>query len=133
MRGAGVNAEVFGDSVRPILALGRAELVVDGHEVAPGMVMRAAPGHTPGQMLLDLANDGDRALFTGDIIHHPMQIIRPDWNSVYCEDGDQARETRRIVLEDAASTGARVVPAHFGGSHSAFVIRGSDGFRPVFA
>ena len=133
MRGAAVNAQVFEDSVAPILDLGRAQLADDGHEVAPGLVMRAAPGHTPGQMLLDLSEGTDRALFTGDVIHHPMQIIRPDWNSVYCEDGEQARETRRKVLDLAASTRARVVPAHFGGTHSAFVTRDDQGFRPVFS
>ena len=132
LRGAAVNAGVFEDSVQPILTLGRAELMDDGHEVAPGMTMRAAPGHTPGQMLLDVREGEDRALFTGDILHHPMQIIRPDWNSVYCEDADQARDTRRRVLHDALETRARLVPAHFGGVHSAFVTRGEDGLRPVF-
>ena len=132
LRGAGVNAGVFEDSVAPILALGRAELMDDGHEVAPGMVMRAAPGHTPGQMLLDVRDGEDRALFTGDILHHPMQIVRPDWNSVYCEDADQARETRRRVLDEALRTRARIVPAHFGGVHSAFVTRVDEGLRPVF-
>jgi glyoxylase-like metal-dependent hydrolase (beta-lactamase superfamily II) len=132
MRGAGVNAGVFEDSVAPILSAGRAELAADGHEVAPGMTLRAAPGHTPGQMLLDVVDGGDRALFTGDIIHHPMQIIRPDWNSVYCEDADQARETRRQVLYDALATRARIVPAHFGGVHTAFVEKSGDGLRPVF-
>lgn len=131
MNGAAVNAEVFEDSVQPILDLGRAELVEDGHEVGPGLTMRAAPGHTPGQMLLDLSDGGERALFTGDVIHHPMQIIRPDWNSVYCEDAEQARETRRAVLERAVVTGARLVPAHFGGAHSAFVTRDGGSYRPV--
>lgn len=133
LKGSAVNAAVFEDSVQPILDADRADLVEDGHEVLPGLVMRAAPGHTPGQMLLDMQAGGDRALFTADILHHPMQVIRPDWNSVYCEAGEQARDTRRAVLEDAAATGARIVPAHFGGSHSAFIAREGKGYRPVYA
>ncbi len=133
LKGSAVNTAVFEDSVQPILDAGRAELVEDGHEVLPGLVMRAAPGHTPGQMLLDMQDGGDRALFTADILHHPMQVIRPDWNSVYCEAGEQARATRRAVLEAAASTGARIVPAHFGGTHSAFIAREGAGYRPVYA
>lgn len=133
LKGGGVNAGVFEDSVQPILDAGHAELVGDGHEILPGLVMRAAPGHTPGQMLLDMRDGGERALFTADILHHPMQVIRPDWNSVYCEAGEQARATRRAVLEDAAATGARIVPAHFGGSHSAFIARDGGGYRPVYA
>lgn len=130
LHGAAVNEGVFEDSVQPILDAGREVLVEDGFEVAPGLVLRNAPGHTPGQMLLDATVGGERALFVADVLHHPMEMIRPHWNSVYCEDAEQARATRREVLSDAAETGARLVPAHLGGAHSVFVVRDGDGFRP---
>lgn len=132
MKGAAVNQNVYEDSVRPILEAGQAVLIDDGHEIAPGMIARAAPGHTPGQMVLDIESEGERALFTGDILHHPMQVFRPDWNSVYCEDRTQAAATRRAVLERACATGARIVPAHFGGVHTTYVERDGEGFRPRF-
>jgi len=131
LRGREVNTNVFEDSVKPILDAGLAECVEDGFCVAPGMVLHTAPGHTPGHMLLEVTDGPDTAMFTGDILHHPMQIFRPDWNSVYCENRTEAAATRRAVVERAADTGARIVPAHFGGSHSIFVERGGEGFRPV--
>lgn len=131
LRGHDVNRNVFEDSVQPVLDAGLAELVRDGYEVCPGLRLRDAPGHTPGQMLLDVESDGERALFTGDILHHPMQVIRPEWNSVYCEDRALAADTRRRVVERAAETGARVVPAHFGGAHSVFVEKVAGGYRPI--
>lgn len=131
-RGAEVNRNVFEDSVQPILDAGLAELVSDGFDVAPGITLHAAPGHTPGHLFLRVESEGEVALFVGDIMHHPMQVHRPDWNSVYCEDPDEAARTRRRVLEIAADEGARVVPAHFGGVHSVFVERSGDGFRPVY-
>ena len=124
--GAEVNQNVFEDSVQPIIDLGLAEFVSDQYQVCEGIVLRDAPGHTPGHMLVDVENGGDRALFTGDILHHPMQVVRPDWNSVYCEDRERASATRRAVLELAASSGARIVPAHFGGSHTVFVNKVND-------
>ena len=129
-RGAEVNRNVFEDSVQPILDSGQAELVGDGFEVAPGITVHDAPGHTPGHIVLRVESDGDVALFVGDIMHHPMQIHRPDWNSVYCEDPDQAARTRRAILEQAADEGARIIPAHFGGAHSVFVDRTPTGFEP---
>lgn len=131
MGGKDVNANVYEDSVQPILNAGLATLVKDGHEIAPGMRMLDMPGHTPGHMLLEVRSGEDVALFTGDILHHPMQIIRPDWNSIFCEDRNQAIATRRHVIERAANEGARIVPAHFGGSHSVFVKRENGGYRPV--
>jgi glyoxylase-like metal-dependent hydrolase (beta-lactamase superfamily II) len=131
LRGREVNANVFEDSVQPILDAGLADCVEDGFSVAPGMVLHNTPGHTPGHMMLEVSDADDTALFTGDILHHPMQIFRPDWNSVYCENRAEAAATRRGVVERAAKTGARIVPAHFGGQHSIFVERVGEGFRPV--
>ena len=131
-RGAEVNRNVFEDSVQPILDAGLAELVGDGHWVAPGITLHAAPGHTPGQLFLRVESQGEVALFVGDIMHHPMQVHRPDWNSVYCEDPDEAARTRRRVLDLAADQNARIVPAHFGGTHSVFVERDGDRFRPRY-
>ena len=131
MSGAQVNANVYEDSVVPVLASGRCRLVNDGEAIGAGMTAVHAPGHTPGHMVLEVCDDGDMALFTGDILHHPMQIYRPDWNSVYCEDRAQAAETRLKVLNRAANNDARIVPAHFGAPHSVFVERLPNGrFRP---
>lgn len=102
MAGAAVNAGVFEDSVAPVLAAGKADLIADGAEIAPGMIAHTAPGHTPGHMVLAVENGDDLALFTGDILHHPMQVHQPDWNSVYCEDRTVAAATRRRVLNWAA-------------------------------
>ena len=131
LRGREVNTNVFEDSVKPILDAGLAECVEDGFCVAPGMVLHTTPGHTPGHMLLEVTDGPDTVMFTGDILHHPMQIFRPDWNSVYCENRAKAAATRRGVVERAADTRARIVPAHFGGCHSIFVERDGEGFRPV--
>ena len=133
MAGAGVNANVFEDSVAPIIDAGMAVLIEDGYQIAPGMTAWLAPGHTPGQMVLEVENGGEVALFTGDVLHHPMQVIRPDWNSVYCEDRELAAKSRRKVLERAADASARIVPAHFGAPHSTFVERTAEGgFRPRY-
>ena len=133
LAGAEVNANVFEDSVAPIMASGQARMVADGSSIAEGMTVIHAPGHTPGHMVLRVEDGSDVAYFTGDILHHPMQILRPDWNSVYCEDREQAAATRRSILEQASAEGGRIVPAHFGAPHSAFVERFEGGFRPLFA
>ena len=77
MKGAAVNMNVYEDSVRPIIEAGQAVFVDDGDTIAPGMIARAAPGHTPGQMFLEVSSEGQHAMFTGDILHHPMQIFGP--------------------------------------------------------
>lgn len=46
----------------------------------------------------------DRAVFVGDLLHGPVQILEPHDNSCFCEDPAQAAVTRRSVLERAADT-----------------------------
>ena len=130
--GAAVNEGFFDDSVRPIVDAGRAQIVSGSVEVGPGLKLEPAPGHTPGSMTITLDGGGDVAIFSGDIVHHPLQVLNPDWNSIFCEDADEARRSRRRVLEQAAARGARLVPAHFAGEHSVRVERDGAGFRPRF-
>jgi glyoxylase-like metal-dependent hydrolase (beta-lactamase superfamily II) len=130
--GALVNTNVFEDSVQPLLDAGMAELVGAGFRVSDSLMLQLGPGHTPGHLVMDLRSRGDSALFVGDILHHPVQVHRPDWNSPFCEDPAQARATRKGVLADAANRGALLVPAHFGGAHCCRVRRAGEGFEPVF-
>jgi glyoxylase-like metal-dependent hydrolase (beta-lactamase superfamily II) len=128
-----VNAGMFEDSVRPILEAGRAEWADDGFEVAPHITLNAHPGHTPGSMVMHVSSDGTNAMFCGDIVHHPAQIYEPEWNSIFCEHPEQARETRRRVLGQATDLEALLIPAHFGGDHLVRVAREGTGFRPVLS
>lgn len=130
--GRAVNACVYEDSVAPVIAAGRAELVRPGHVVADGIVLDGAPGHTPGHVLMHVESRGEHALFVGDVLHHPVQVYHPEWNSIFCEDPAQARATRRAVLERAAALDALLVPAHFGGQHMCRVRATHDSFAPVF-
>ncbi|MCE3284378.1 MAG: fold metallo-hydrolase [Steroidobacteraceae bacterium] len=130
--GAHVNTNVFEDSVQPLLDAGVATLVDGGHRVSESITLELGPGHTPGHLIMDVRSRGESALFVGDILHHPVQVHRPDWNSPFCEDQEQARRTRRRVLELAAEREALLVPAHFGGEHCCRVRRDADTFVPIF-
>jgi glyoxylase-like metal-dependent hydrolase (beta-lactamase superfamily II) len=130
--GAVVNAGMFEDSVLPLMQARRAEWVDDGYEVMPGLSLHARPGHTPGSTVLRVASRDDKAMFVGDVVHHPAQIYNPDWNSAYCEDQERARISRRLVLNEAADTGALFVPAHFGGAHAVRVAHEGKAFKPIY-
>lgn len=129
--GAFVNSGVFEDSVQPLLDAGLAELVGDGYRVSQSLSLQAVPGHTPGHLAMNLRSRGEEAMFVGDVLHHPLQVHYPHWNSPYCEDQAQARATRRRVLEEAADRDALLVPAHFGGVHCCRVRRNGESFVPV--
>lgn len=116
---------VYADSVAPVL--GRAVLWEGSHRIDRNLTLEPAPGHTPGSSVLRLSSGTDRAVFVGDLLHSPVQIVAPEHSSCFCEDPAQAAATRRQVLERAADQRELVIPAHFGGSGAAEVRR--DGSR----
>jgi glyoxylase-like metal-dependent hydrolase (beta-lactamase superfamily II) len=121
----------FEDSVLPILESGRAELVDDGYELGRGMTLMPLPGHTPGQMGLQV--DGRvSTLFCGDAIHSPLPVLDASLSTSSCADPAQARQVRRAVLEDAAEHGRLIVPAHFRGARRMTVQDTATGFMPCF-
>lgn len=124
-----VFGESFFDSVMPVVDAGLAEMIEPGHEIADCLQVEAAAGHSPGQVAFRVRSRGEEAIFCGDILHSPLQIVRPDVNSGYCIRPDLARSTRLTFLNQAANSGALVLPVHFGEPYCGYVRRQGQGFR----
>ncbi|MFF9002985.1 MBL fold metallo-hydrolase [Streptomyces achromogenes] len=122
------NQNVFEDSVAPVHAAGQTLLWENSHRIDSGLRLDAAPGHTPGSSVLTLTSGTDRAVFVGDMLHSPVQILEPDANSCFCEDPEGARATRREVLGWAADNNALVIPAHLGGHGAVEIVRHGNTF-----
>jgi glyoxylase-like metal-dependent hydrolase (beta-lactamase superfamily II) len=124
----GFNAGVYADSVLPVVESGQAEIVDSDGAIGNGLVVHATPGHSPGHVAFELADRGERGLFSGDVMHQPQQVFHPDWNSTFCENPAQSRASRRWLLERAAEDRATVFTAHFADSSAGRVTRHGDSF-----
>ncbi len=120
--------QVWDDSVLPVLLSGQAERVDSEAEILSGVRLRPAPGHTPGNVIIELNDGRTRTVMTGDVVHHPAQIEQPDWASAFDEDPDQARLTRRALLEELADTDTIMLPAHFAAPSAVRILSEADGF-----
>ncbi|MEL6234395.1 MAG: MBL fold metallo-hydrolase [Pseudomonadota bacterium] len=119
------------DSVLPVAKAGQFDLVEDGFEVAPGLTLLPAPGHSPGHMMLR-ADHGPGAVFCGDVLHGPLQFAQPTLSSAFCADPDQARATRLALLEELADTETLLIPGHILDPGYCAVAREGSAFRPVW-
>jgi glyoxylase-like metal-dependent hydrolase (beta-lactamase superfamily II) len=126
------RSNAYRDSVLPVIEAGQAVLVDGDYAVDDATLIEPAPGHTPGHVVLQLAHRGERGLFCGDALHHPLQVYAPHWNSRFCELPDQARATRRRLLEHCAEYGALLFPIHFGAPHVAAIAGAGDAFALRF-
>ncbi len=115
------------DSVKPIVEAGQARMIeIDGSQVIDGFHFLPTPGHTIDHSSILFTRGTDTALFPGDVLHHPLQVRRPDLNSVFDAFEDRARQSRRRALEIAADRDALVFTTHFPPGSAGKVLR-TDG------
>jgi glyoxylase-like metal-dependent hydrolase (beta-lactamase superfamily II) len=128
-RAVGFNVGVFDDSVRPVVEAGQADLIDAPHALAPGLRVEPAYGHTAGHAVLHLASAGSEAYFTGDVFHHPLQVVRPELVFGGSDDPAAALATRHRLLARLADRRALMIPGHFQAPHCGWVRRAGAGFR----
>ena len=121
----------FADSVLPCVEAGQVDLVDDGYDLGGSLTMEAAPGHTAGTCVIRASSRQQGGLFVGDCMHSPLQVVYPDVNSMACEDGAQARATRRRLLADCAEHGHMLLPAHFPPPFVGHVRAAGDSFEYI--
>jgi len=119
---------VWRESLLPVIEHGCVDRVASDHEILPGIRLSPAPGHTPGNVVIELEDRDRRAIMSGDVMHHPVQIERPDWSSQFDTDPDMARITRRTLLDRIADTDTALLGAHFAGPTALRVVGTGDGF-----
>lgn len=115
--------DIMGDSVRPVFEAGLVDLVDTDHAVADGVWLEPTPGHTPGHVSVRISSGGEDALITGDCIHHPCQMARPDWASSADSDPDAARATRLKLLNRYADGPVLVIGTHFATPTAGKIVR----------
>jgi glyoxylase-like metal-dependent hydrolase (beta-lactamase superfamily II) len=125
---------VYDQSVAPVIESGLAEPIdVDGAELLDGISFLPTPGHSVDHASIRLRSGGQEALFLGDVMHHPLQVYRPDLRSVYCEFPEPSRASREWILSYASENHALCFTSHFAESSAGYVSRGTEGFQWQFA
>ena len=89
------------------------DLVKDDAEVLPGIRFLSAPGHTPGNVMVDISSKETRLLCIGDIIHSQLEFTNPEHLIIFDVTPEQAVQTRTQILSDIANSGVPVFACHF--------------------
>jgi glyoxylase-like metal-dependent hydrolase (beta-lactamase superfamily II) len=71
-----------------------------GKEIAPGIMSRAAFGHTPGHTLFVAESKGEKFAYLADITNVPQLFARnPDWAVQFDMNAEAARDVRRKTFD----------------------------------
>ncbi|MFO1026032.1 MAG: MBL fold metallo-hydrolase [Acetobacteraceae bacterium] len=122
-------AQIMADSVVPIVDAGLATLVDTTEQITDEIRLIPTVGHTPGHVSIMIESRGEKALITGDFMHHPCQIARPEWSTLADSDPDQGIETRRLMFKSLADTPVLVIGTHFAGATAGRIVRDGETYR----
>ncbi|NPU10900.1 MBL fold metallo-hydrolase [Bradyrhizobium sp. 83002] len=124
------KAEVpaFADSVLPVVDANRADIVSDQFAIGDHVRLLPTPGHTPGHVAVAIGRGRDDAVFSGDLIHSPLQLCYPELSPKFDVDAAQAAVTRREFLDRYCDTPTLCCTAHFPSPSVGRIKRKGTGF-----
>lgn len=114
------------DNVGPVVAAGLQQFVGTDHRITDEVWLEPTPGHSPGHVSVRVESKGDRALISGDMIHHPVQFVEQTWPAVSDHDPERAVATRQRMLRALANTDVLLIGTHFAAPTAGYV-KESDG------
>jgi glyoxylase-like metal-dependent hydrolase (beta-lactamase superfamily II) len=119
----------FDDSISPIIEAGLAELVNINHRIDQNISFIPTPGHTPAHVSINIESNNQRAIISGDFLHHPCQIAYSNWITDADSLPDTAIESREKILEMIADTEVLLIGSHFADPVAGRVIRSDSGLK----
>ena len=120
-------ARVAREQLPPLEHAGLVELVEGELDVAPGVRLLAAPGHSPGQLAVELGEAEPVALYLADVVVHELHLEHPNWVMAVEPSPADVVATRHALLGRAAAEGLIVAASHI--DDAGLVERAGEGFR----
>jgi glyoxylase-like metal-dependent hydrolase (beta-lactamase superfamily II) len=117
------------DAVQPVVDAGLVDLIEPSHSICPEIKLRPTPGHTPGHVSIGIESRGKRAIVTGDMMHNPIQLERPDDTARFDMDQVKARRTRIEFIDELVNTDVFVIGSHFSDPTGGWIVRDEKGCR----
>ena len=127
VRGTFLNARrVFGPMTSQV------RLLDWGKEPITGITTVAAPGHTPGHTAFAIASGNANLLVLSDTTNNPQMMLRnPDAASAFDMDSDMAQQSRRRLLDMAATDRLQTAFYHAPFPATGLITKDGDRFRMV--
>jgi glyoxylase-like metal-dependent hydrolase (beta-lactamase superfamily II) len=116
------------DSVLPIVAANRVDLVKSQYAFNDLVNLIPTPGHTIDHYSVQVGKSGADCVITGDMIHSPLQARYPEFGMMSDYDSPQAGRSRRELFGRFCDTSTLMCTAHFPSPSTGRFVRWKDAF-----
>jgi len=107
------DANHLADAIDPIIAAGLVDFVPANCDLGDGISLIPTPGHTPGHVSVRFESEGEVAVITGDLMHHPIQLAMPEHAATFDLDRTAGAATRIAFVDRFRDTPTLIIGSHF--------------------
>lgn len=132
IRAGNPHAAHFTDAIDPVVDAGLVDLIEEEHQVCPEVSLFPSPGHTPHHVSVLIRSRGQEAVITGDLMHHPIQLARPDLPVNADADKALGVRTRTQFCQRFADRDVTVIGSHFCDPTAGKVVSAQENWRLVW-
>ena len=123
------NVEHLHDSIDPVIEAGLVEFITPDYQVTDEVSLFPTPGHTPGHVSVLIRSGGQQAVITGDMMHHPIQLIDPMRYGNFDMDQAQGARTRQAFVDRFGDSDVMIIGSHFSDPTSGWIERNGKGWK----
>lgn len=116
-------------AIAPVLDAELVDLVETNHEINQEIRLIPTPGHTPGHVSVEIESQGERAVITGDVFHHPLGFAHPDWEDAADVDGKRAYQSRLDFMKRYGNGPVLVLGTHFASPTAGRIVSDGESYR----
>jgi glyoxylase-like metal-dependent hydrolase (beta-lactamase superfamily II) len=117
------------DSVDPVVAAGLVDFIAHDHEITESVRLLPTPGHTPGHVSVYISSEGEQAVITGDLMHHPIQLAMPAHAATFDMDKKTGAATRVEFVGRFQQKSVLVIGSHFADPGAGYIVRHGAAWR----
>ena len=119
------------DSLDPVVAAGLVEFIGPDYRITEELSLIPTPGHTPGHVSVHIRSQGEEAIITGDMMHHPIQLALPAVHGNFDMDKELGAKTRLEFLARFADRNVLIIGSHFCDPTSGHIVRDGAAWKLV--
>jgi glyoxylase-like metal-dependent hydrolase (beta-lactamase superfamily II) len=114
------------DAVDPVVAAGQVDFIDHEHRISDEIRLLPTPGHTPDHVSVLIDSEGEHAVITGDVMHHPIQVAMPAHPATFDMDKQAGARTRVDFVARFQDKPVLVIGSHFADPSAGFIVRNGD-------
>jgi glyoxylase-like metal-dependent hydrolase (beta-lactamase superfamily II) len=110
------------DSIDPIVQAGLVDFIRNDHEISEEIRLLPTPGHTLDHVSVLICSQGEQAVITGDVMHHPLQLAMPSHPATFDLDKATGLTTRTEFVQRFQGKPVLLIGSHFADPGAGYIV-----------